>query len=90
VKRGFLKASIRHSSTLRNRTQSVMRMNRRIRLRRLLVTSAALGLQASGASENAFEIEDKATDGGTLTEFHRQMASEPVAVDLPHLCTINR
>jgi predicted metalloprotease with PDZ domain len=35
--------------------------------------------------ERAFEIGDKATDGGTLMELYGQMASTPVTPDLPHL-----
>jgi hypothetical protein len=35
--------------------------------------------------ERAFEIGDKATDGGTLMELYGQMGSKPVTVDLPHL-----
>ena len=37
--------------------------------------------------ERALEIGDKATDGGTLKQLYGQMASKPVAVDLPNLWT---
>jgi hypothetical protein len=42
-------------------------------------------IEADWPLERAFKIGDKATDGSTLMELYDQMASKPVAVDLPHL-----
>jgi hypothetical protein len=42
-------------------------------------------IEADWPFERAFKIGDKATDGSTLMELYDQMASKPVAVDLPHL-----
>ncbi len=42
-------------------------------------------IEAAWPLDRAFEIGDKAADGRTLIELYGQMASKPVAVDLPHL-----
>jgi hypothetical protein len=42
-------------------------------------------IEADWPLERAFEIGDKATDGGTLMELYAHMASKPVEVDLPRL-----
>jgi hypothetical protein len=42
-------------------------------------------IEADWPLESAFKIGDKATDGSTLMELYDQMASKPVAVDLPRL-----
>jgi len=42
-------------------------------------------IEADWPLERAFEIGDKATDGGTLMELYGQMASKPVVVDLSRL-----
>jgi hypothetical protein len=42
-------------------------------------------IEADWPLDRAFEIGDKATGGSTLMELYEQMASKPVAVDLPHL-----
>jgi hypothetical protein len=42
-------------------------------------------IEADWPLERAFEIGDKATDGETLMKLYSQMASKPVAVDLPRL-----
>ena len=61
MKRGFLKASIQPFSTRHNRAQSVMRIEPSDHVKAAPLTSAASGLQASGASERTSEIGDKAT-----------------------------
>jgi hypothetical protein len=42
-------------------------------------------IEADWPLERAIEVGDHATHGGTLTELYKQMASKPVAVDLPGL-----
>src|SRR5271170_3058995 len=44
-------------------------------------------IEADWILERTLEIGDKARDGGTLMELYAQMASKPVAVDLPNLWT---
>jgi hypothetical protein len=49
------------------------------------INRAGRTIDAHWPLERAFEIGDKATDGGTLMELYGQMGSKPVTVDLPHL-----
>jgi hypothetical protein len=42
-------------------------------------------IEAEWPLERALVTGDKATDGKTLMDLYNQMASEPLAVDLPHL-----
>jgi hypothetical protein len=66
---------------IRKRTGNVKGLQDALRA----INRAGGTIEADWPLERAFKIGDKATDGSTLMELYDQMASKPVAVDLPHL-----